>query len=441
MENGKADNDEALANESRAALREFVKKKRQLPSPSNIDPTSLETPKRQKAVNHWRPRYQSQGSSLNAPQHTLPSTSSKNDFTPFTLTAKIQNSTLKEGFVSCELQDAEMDSLLERTEVSCDQFEQGLAKVKEMIANEENPYLILTEIVDKLAAGHKNCKDATRRAENESSKRSAQLNSQIVNLENDLVEKINFVQQTASDKFDAIETSLKCMTETKILWINFIDPKEAECLRMKTKGQLFQEVFKMFARMNIRLNSPGRAFSDVFIQRVTIFQDGAYTNDLIMGIKFFSAEIVSEIRQLIIAFVKRHFTSKDFDAVRYTVRDNWSYGLRQLLKVCYELQRLKMIQSVYVKDYGILVGYEKGSGEQKKNFSALIRGERDLNDLRIAIGDVGTSIPSLQFYNADYFKSDYNQKLAARETQKTMDEQMMDADAPQTNCNENRMQL
>ncbi|KAG5674285.1 hypothetical protein PVAND_004264 [Polypedilum vanderplanki] len=133
-------------------------------------------------------------------------------------------------------------------------------------------------------------------------------------------------------------------------------------------------------------------------------------------------KLVQEIKRLIVVFAKDRYEKNDFDAIRYTTRDNWSYDIRKLLRTCYELSRVGLVKSAFVKEFGILVSYEILKNGESTIKRALIRNNGDLDDLRMAVKDVGTKISTSIFYSDNYFKLNIAERTSIRDEQKHLDE-------------------
>ena len=162
--------------------------------------------------------------------------------------------------------------------------------------------------------------------------------------------------------------------------------------------------------MEIQLNSVNRVITDVFINKVSIKTSNGYENELIMGVKFLNSGVVRDLKRLAFSYAREQFISKNYDAIRYIIRDNWSVDIWKLLRVCYDLASFKLIQKAHVSDAGIMVYYNNSESTSdnnttvKENHKTLIRTESDLDELRSSVKDVGLEMSSFQFYNSEYFK-------------------------------------
>ncbi|CAH1734800.1 unnamed protein product [Chironomus riparius] len=234
-------------------------------------------------------------------------------------------------------------------------------------------------------------------------------------MENRIMGKISEVHQLSEDRLNAIEFSQKCSAQNNIVWLSFADSTEIEALRIKTKSELIRETVKILSRMDIWNSMNNRTIVDAFTQKISIKTGKGFENEMIMGIKFLNSYTARDVKRLAAQYSKKQFVSKNFDAIRYIVRDNWSAEVWKLLRVCYELTRMNLIERAIVSDAGIQVFYKKkvidqNGSEEDKSLRALIRIESDLDELRADVNDEGLEIPTFQLYNGDYFKMNFDER-------------------------------
>lgn len=407
-------------DEAKAAFNEFKKRRRTLPSPSNValDPdNNSKKPKRNPILSDVRNSGVTNRRILfdnnrNLGSNLFDLAENKN--------SSMRNSTLNENYQSMELSVADE---LNQTEVSCDDFEMKLADVQSMIKNKDDPYSIIEKLVNSLADAHKINLNLIQKIGQENLSRCQRLNEQHVSMENELLEKINYIHQRNEERINALEVSQRCKSECNVLWINFADPQEIASLKLKPKNELIIETRKIFKRMDIWLNDPLRTIVDVFIQKVALKTDRGFDRELILGVKFLCSKAVKDIKYLIMNYAKNNFMSKNYDAIRYTARDNWTIDIWKLLRVCFDLVNFKLLERAQVTEIGIAVYFKNNppaSTVPEDNSSRmLIRNETDLNILRSAVNDVAPDIPTFQIYDSSYFKlnqaerKEYKDKLSS----------------------------
>lgn len=408
----------AWNDEAKAAFMAFKKKKRNLQSPGDVDnsSTSIKKPRRLD-FNHARSNnrmvYRNQIVDKNRVLF-----SEQND--SFVSTENnIKNSTMSENYMSMDVSDLETD----KTEVACEAIDINLALLREMIVKKEDPYLIFEKIVQQMADTQKNYNEKINKATADFARCAARQNDQLVSLENRIMKQIAKVHQRSEDRLNAIEFTQKCSVENNIVWLSFADSSEIENLRIKTKSELIREALKILSRMDI-WNNGNRTIVDVFTQKISIKTDKGFENEMIMGIKFLNSFAARDVKRLAAQYAKMQFMSKNFDSIRYIVRDNWSSEIWKLLRVCYDLTRVNLVERALVSDAGIQVFYRKkltdqNNIEEEKNLKTLIRTESDLDELRADVNDDGISIPTFQFYNSEYFKMNFEERNSYRISLKT----------------------
>lgn len=393
-------NDNSKWNEeSRATFNEFKRRRRNLPSPSDVDENTNFKKRKQnvfsRVTTENRRNLFDKNRDLKA-NHNPNELFSKKD-------PVLVNSTLcgSEKFLSMDVSEDELN----KTEVPCDEYEQKLAAVQSMIKKRDDPYTILEKIVNDLAENHSRHKALIQKVNDDNVKRCQQLNEQQVALENEIMEKIKYVYEKNQERMNAIEISQKCGTESNILWLSFADPREIEKLRLNNRNELIREAKKIFTRMDIWMNNPLRAIVDTFIKKIAIKTGNGFENEMIMGVKFSNSNTVRELKSLVMKFAKENYLQQNLDRIRYTIRDNWSSDIWRLLRVCYDLTHFKLLKRTNVLDNGIIVYYDEiDSDSNEVQRSMLIRCESDLDDLRKAVKDVSLNIPAFEFYDGNYFK-------------------------------------
>lgn len=391
-------------DEAKTAFNDFKKRKRSLPSPSPPDSSrSNDSIKKNKRIDFRNFRLNTQLD--NRRDLFEKNRGSSIDFNSTKDEGTIKNSTFSEHMSI----DNDCDSELDRTEVLCDEMEKNIALVHEMIKNKGDTYDILGKLTNDFTDFYKKSREMFQKINSDHNGRINRLNNQIVTLENNIYDKINSVCEQNEERLNAIEISQKCAKENNFLWISFTDPKEVESLRQKNKFELIREAKSIFSRMDIWLNSVNRQIIDVVIQKVAVRVDNGYKNEIVLGVRFINNVTVQEISRLIMNYAKNQFVAKNYDAVRYTVRDNWSPMIWKILRVCYDLSNFKLIEKAYVGESGIVVHYKSLLTQENGSTSdfitkSLIRNESDLDKLRQNISDVGCELPTFRIYNSTYFK-------------------------------------
>ena len=392
----------AWNDEAKAAFNEFKKRKRSLPFPPKSN-QAKDLATNSKRIYLRNVRLNSQ---INRRKNIFDLNRGSSDPNILKDESSFRNSTFSDPNMSV---DIDCESELDRTEVICDGIEKNVALVREMIKNKGDTYEILDKLTNDFAEFYKKSREMFQKISSDNASRINRMNNQIVALENSIYEKIDAVCEHNDERLAAVEMSNKCSKESSILWISFTDPKEIESLRLLKKFDLIRESKNIFSRMDIWLNSINRQIIDVVIQKVSVRADQGYKNELIMGVKFINNLTVQELSRLIMDYAKKQFVAKNYDVVRYTVRDNWSPMIWKILRVCYDLSSFNLIEKAHVGESGIIVQYKTVKSNENESLKdsivkSVIRNESDLNELRQKVGDVGCELPTFRVYDGNYFK-------------------------------------
>lgn len=419
----------AWNEEAKAAFSAFKKKKRELPSPGDVD-RSADVLKKPRKFSYSNSRFSSRVTNRQQIMDlNRPLISDQND--PFTAgDNNLKSSTVSERFMSMDVSDLDSD----KTEVPCDELNKNIAHIRDLINNKEDPHLILEKIIQQMADSHKNYQEKFAKVSVDTARCAARFNEQIVTLENRVMNEIAKVRQLSEDRLNAIEFSQKCSSQNNVVWLSFADSKEIEALRTKTKPEMIREAIKILTRMNIWNNGNNRTIVDAFTQKISVKTENGFENDLIMGIRFLNSFAARDVKRLAAQYAKSQFVLKNFDSIRYIVRDNWSAEVWKLLRVCYELKRIKRIDQASVSDIGIQIYYRKlvadqNNIENEANFKALVRVEADLDELRCEVNDVALNVPTSQLYDGNYFKRSFDERDSYRLS--LFSQNNVESDAPQ----------
>lgn len=315
-------------------------------------------------------------------------------------------------------QDSELERISNVSNMTLEQVNNmmtNINEINEMIRNRKDPYDIFKKIVIELTGNYRKCCEIIKNHDNFLD-RYKSLNDQIVSLENVTMNKINIIQEQTASSIDAIDVTQKCKDELNVVWISFTDPAEIEEFRKKSKPCQMNEAKMIFKRMNILIDDPSKEIMDVYTQKVSIKSNDAYENEMILGIKLASPTVIRNIKRQINEYGKKQFMLKNFDLIRYSVRNYWSPKIWKLLRVCYDLKNFKLLENANVTEHGIAVYYKKPINQHNINNSQLskkfIRNESDLNDLRYEINDLHSEISTFHLYDGNYFKLGFNERKA-----------------------------
>ena len=152
--NKKSAENDKWNDQEKSLFNEFRKRRRDLPCPSDV---KIETGSRKKSKStDYTDLFKN---NRNKNRFTLydKNRDLMNDFNELSrnCSANAANSTIahSDNFLNMDL-SSEDD--LNKTEISCDEYEQKLASTLMMIKNKDDPYVILEKIVNELALNYKN---------------------------------------------------------------------------------------------------------------------------------------------------------------------------------------------------------------------------------------------------------------------------------------------
>jgi hypothetical protein len=317
----------------------------------------------------------------------------------------------------------------------CESFESSLGEIKNMIKKKKDVYAILEKIVLNLSACHERCCSNLASVREESIKNYVKLAKKHAELD-DHSKKVSQSQEANSERIESLEIAQKCSTEGTMLYMSFTDPREVEALKSKSKDELKEEAWNIFARMDIDVDDPCRAILDAYLKTLPTKCGTKVGSELVLCLQFSSVAVTADMKKLVSRFGKQKFLEKDFDKIRYHSRDNWSVGVLNPLKVCYDLQSFNLIQYVNVKDGGIAVTYSYKTNGISCRRTSLIRTEADLNKLRMTVGDVCSHLSTYQLYTEAYFKLGRNARMKIKESYKLMDDRREPLDKSPILCEE-----
>jgi hypothetical protein len=299
---------------------------------------------------------------------------------------------------------------------TCEELGRDLAEIQDLIKKKKDVYKILEKLAINFAASHNHFCSKITKVREENVKNCVRLNTQQVEAENSSISRLTEIRQESIDKTDGLELARSCSNEGSTLLLTFVDPSEVDMLRGKTKNELIIESKKIFSRMEISLNSPNRVIHDAFLRKLPMNRNGDLKSELVLSMKFSSISTVTELKQLITKYSKRQFIEKNFDDMRYSTRDFWSPGIRNILRVCYDLQSDHLVKFVNVTDAGIVVTYESTTHDPSRYVKKLIRTESDLNELRNSLDDACPQAPTFQIYDDNYFKLDQKGRICFKDS-------------------------
>lgn len=219
---------------------------------------------------------------------------------------------------------------------------------------------------------------------------------EIMNMRRDLAIANN------SDKIQSIETKLACNKDLHKVWITFTCEKELEAL--KSAGNLIQEAKKILHRMEIDINEYGfLPIRSVNFQHIRIERSDVLT----LCISFKSDKLASIVRRQIMKYNAKLDEEGRLTEMRYNEKIFWCKDVWKILKICWELKRVKLIDFVNVHVDGIRIQY---TNNEKLTSYMNITNFADIDRLRKIVNDIYAETTCTMLYDNDYFKLNYNSR-------------------------------
>ena len=137
-----------------------------------------------------------------------------------------------------------------------------------------------------------------------------------------------------------------------------------------------------------------------------------------------NAGIAYNVRRKIIRFNTILKDKGKINELRYGVKVYWSKQIWQILKICWELKRLKLIERVKVHSDGILVHYSlPGKSSDNKLVGKMnVKCFNDIDTLRKKIDDIYSEASCEIIYDDQYFMLNNEERDRKRKRVEQVDE-------------------
>lgn len=224
-----------------------------------------------------------------------------------------------------------------------------------------------------------------------------------------LNDNINAKIQHNSNRIQSFETKTECKDDLQKVWIILTCRNELE--RLMTSKNLIMDSKDILSRMDIDTPPIRKAH----FQRIKI----GSSHELALCLTFPSAQIASLVRSRIYKYNCKLEEEGKLQDLRYTERIFWSKNVWKILKICWELKRVHLIESVWVQHQGIKIRH-KISPTSDKLKSKMITCYDDIDTVRKLIGDVLPTAQCKDVYDNDYFKLEYQERDDRRKVEEDM---------------------
>lgn len=237
-----------------------------------------------------------------------------------------------------------------------------------------------------------------------------------------------------SNKIQSIETKMSCAGDLHKIWITFTCDKELE--RIKSTGNLITEAKKVLKRMDISIESMG-----FFPIRTATIQHIKNEKNLVpaLCVEFTNDKVASMVRRQMVQFNAKLEEQGRLSEMRYSERVFWSKGVWKILKLCWELKRLNLVNYVNVNSDGVRVQYSIEESSSSMNISTFA----DFDKLRRIVGDIHLDAPCTAVYDDEYFRLSFVQRddLRAGRNMEIVDEGGTNCWSGSVNSESNRQSI
>jgi hypothetical protein len=217
---------------------------------------------------------------------------------------------------------------------------------------------------------------------------------------------------TNYDNIQKIETRMACSTDLRKINITFTC--ETELRNLRGSRNLIADVKDIFKRMEINLDEYGIVpIRSAYIQHIKVRNSVVPT----LCVTFNNERIAKIIRRKMISFNAHLEDNNRLNELRYCERVYWSSNVWKLLKVCWELKRLGLINTAFVNAEGIRVTYNTfGHNDDLKAriTSTNVTCYSDIDKIRSEVGDIYPEISCKTLYDNDYFRLKYAERDSKR---------------------------
>lgn len=213
-----------------------------------------------------------------------------------------------------------------------------------------------------------------------------------------------------ADKIQSIETKMACNKDMHKLWITFTCDREVESLKQQT--DLITQAKYIFQRLDIDVDNLGIIpIRSAYIQHIKVGNNVIPT----LCVAFMSDRVAAIVRKKMMRFNVKLEEENRLNELRYSEKIFWSKDVWKLLKICWELKRLKLVEYVNVQIDGIRVQYNyTESDSTTKSRFMIITNFNDIDKLRISTGDIFPDQSCTILYSNHYFRLSFSERDAKR---------------------------
>jgi hypothetical protein len=215
-----------------------------------------------------------------------------------------------------------------------------------------------------------------------------------------------------SSKIESIETKMACSSDLKRVWIT--SSSDQEFSKLKKSKNLISDAKIILKQMKIDIDKFGiLPIRSAHLQHIKVknFVKPA------LCITFTNAQIAAAVRNKIRRFNAQLRDNNKLHEIKYNEKFFWCKDIWKLLKVCNELRRLKLVDSVFVNYDGIRVKYNNPAYKEesdRKIISKNVTCYEDIDKIRTAVGDIFPEASCKLLYDNSYFRLKFSERDSKR---------------------------
>jgi hypothetical protein len=228
-----------------------------------------------------------------------------------------------------------------------------------------------------------------------------------------------------SNAIQSLDVASNCEKDLNKVFITFTCPNELK--QLQKSDNLIQDTKHILARLDIDMKQLGvMPIKSANFQHIKIKDN----YEPALCVSFMNRGIASYIRRKITTFNSNLYEMGRIDEMRYCDRMYWSKKVWRILKVCWELKRLKLIDRAKVCCDGIIVQYTSSGKSCKSNLinKMKISCFSDLDNLRNEIQDIHSDVSCEILYDNEYFTLSYEDRDGRRLKEMKTDHMALDSD-------------
>jgi hypothetical protein len=221
-------------------------------------------------------------------------------------------------------------------------------------------------------------------------------------------ERSNGIISANSSKIESIETKMACSSDLKRVWIT--SSSDQELSKLKKSKNLISDAKIILKQMKIDVDKFGiLPIRSAHLQHIKVrnFVKPA------LCITFTNAQIAATVRNKIGRFNAQLRDNNKLHEIKYNQKFFWCKDIWKLLKVCNELRRLKLVDSVFVNYDGIRVKYNNPAYKEesdRKIISKNVTCYEDIDKIRTAVGDIFPEASCKLLYDNSYFRLKFSER-------------------------------